>query len=242
MRNHRSSRSGKFTLIELLVVIAIIAILAAMLFPALGQTKQSANKTSCMNQLKQIGTMHSMYWNDFDGYFVPVSNNYLYNGYENLNPWAAVFYNFRYTGTAKIFFCPSYKGTNGNKKYPDPNSCYYSSSPSSSSFGGITLGYNESFGGQDWCGYGKKALTKKVKNPGKKPLVSDTSGVSYFARQANSKGTWYYMASPHDSSDPFNLFTGSTNILYADLHVENVKRANIASGGPFTQSGLSPQG
>jgi prepilin-type N-terminal cleavage/methylation domain-containing protein/prepilin-type processing-associated H-X9-DG protein len=68
MKNNSGSRG--FTLIELLVVIAIIAILSAMLLPALARAKAAAQKTTCMNKLKQWGLAQSMYAQDNND-FIP---------------------------------------------------------------------------------------------------------------------------------------------------------------------------
>jgi prepilin-type N-terminal cleavage/methylation domain-containing protein len=68
-------RSQGFTLIELLVVIAIIAILASILFPVFARARENARRTSCLNNLKQIGLGIMQYTQDYDEKY-PIGLNY----------------------------------------------------------------------------------------------------------------------------------------------------------------------
>lgn len=61
-----SPRNHAFTLIELLVVLTIISLLAAMLLPAVGLVRSSAQGVRCSSALNQLGIATLAYTNDWD--------------------------------------------------------------------------------------------------------------------------------------------------------------------------------
>lgn len=81
----KEKRRG-FTLIELLVVVSIIALLVAMLLPALGQARTTAQTSKCANNLRQLTMFNLTYAAENKDRMIAQGVNWNTSGYWN-NGW-----------------------------------------------------------------------------------------------------------------------------------------------------------
>jgi len=116
-------KRSAFTLIELLVVVAIIAVLVAILLPALTKARESAKRTTCLSNQKQMAYALVSYANDWKDRFPP--GNYQHNASLTMEVrtsggWSAMGLLYApenagidtppvagYIKDKKVFYCPS---------------------------------------------------------------------------------------------------------------------------------------
>jgi prepilin-type N-terminal cleavage/methylation domain-containing protein/prepilin-type processing-associated H-X9-DG protein len=236
-RGEQQMKKNAFTLIELLVVIAIIAILAAILFPVFAQARESARKTSCLSNIKQISLGFIMYAQDYDETMLTCqyggNNNdpwYPWVDWPNTpgNGWMAGFYTplQPYIKNVQILQCPS-QDTNG-RWYGDT---------------GISYMYNEYIYNHD-NGWSKLAtlgsapagvskitflaegyasgIYNNWDNGG--PAPKDQDGDSRLRYLSYTDGIY---ASPH----------GGTNFGYVDGHAKFITQGSIVNYSSYTWAG-----
>ena len=67
----RPGGGSAFTLVELLVVLAVVGLLAGLLLPALQRGREAAQGARCIGNLRQLGIVTQLYWDDHGGRCFP---------------------------------------------------------------------------------------------------------------------------------------------------------------------------
>ena len=208
MNEHKTRRI--FTLIELLIVIAIIAILAAILLPALQQSRESAKGTNCASNMRQLCQIYLFYNEDYRGY-LPCLDNVGGAGARNSSGETVTAKNWlndmveKYLRRAKanvtpveVLFCP------GEDTKED-----------------ITTNY-----GLNYLvatrGPGKGIKTNEFSAPGRTSMLVDNYGhLCYYGGIVNPLGKHATGSSYGNNRAPFFRHRGRTVVGFLDFHVDS---------------------
>jgi len=228
-------RNG-FTLIELLVVIAIIAILMAILMPALQRVKEQAREMTCRANLRQYGIAQTIYLDENDDRYPSawtslVKSEAPVSGYQRFCRWHDPRYPadgpfWPYLNEEKVHLCPSFAviAKSEGQRHPshvasNPIVPYYSYS------------MNAYLGSTDGAAGG--GVLKRSQVTRRNSEVFFFSGENMWLRTGCSwvlndnalcpdGRDWF---ATYHSMKSGNLNSGTTNAVFVDAHVEEVRSA-----------------
>jgi prepilin-type N-terminal cleavage/methylation domain-containing protein/prepilin-type processing-associated H-X9-DG protein len=213
IRNPKSRNA--FTLVELLVVIALIALLAALLLPALGRSRQSADASRCLSNLRQLGLATQLYWDDHGGRAFPdrtvrTNSGWIYwfgwladgvEGERDFDPTRGALW--PYLQARGVSVCPAL----------DRSAAGFKSKARGAAFG---FGYNRLVGTRTEAGI----RLATVRNPSGLAILADCAQVNDFQPPASPENPmleeFYYF----DATDPTVHFRhrGRAQAWFADGH------------------------
>jgi prepilin-type processing-associated H-X9-DG protein len=179
-----------------------------MLLPALSKARDAAKSIRCVSNLKQLGLSMNAYCENYEGvlprYFVWyrfIDENVMGGEYDPADASTQKFEGWRET-----LLCPGQKASDfvaGGFDYKE---------------GRISYGYNYTY-----IGLNTPFRLSKVKRPAGMILLADTN--------PSTPGDYGYITRWDDAFAPIsNRHNGGANVLWCDLHVEWVKRADIVGG------------
>jgi prepilin-type processing-associated H-X9-DG protein/prepilin-type N-terminal cleavage/methylation domain-containing protein len=210
-----------FTLVELLVSIAVIAILAAMILPALSQSKQSAWRTQCTSNLRQLGMATESYWDDNKGncfrYILGPTNygqiwwfGWLGPGPEGQRPYDLSLGALHpYINNSRVRICPSLNCALAQFKFKADGTVF-------------SYGYNFFLSAAPAK---PPVSTTKISHPTERVLFADAAQVNDFQAPASPSNPmleeWYFVDT-NNTSYPNGHFRHNlkANVVFCDGHVE----------------------
>jgi prepilin-type processing-associated H-X9-DG protein len=226
-----SRRRAAFTLVELLVVIGTIALLVALLLLALARAKESANRTACQSNLRQLAAGFLMYAADKQGRFPRPSQNIIYVNedwiYYQPSRDATQGRLAKYVGPPKptgnnVYRCPSDDGSMHTWYWTDPIAQKRFNYPYS-----YSINYQISI----LAGTGRPTLkVTQIRLASTKILLVDESantaedGCLAWAPNYGLDGTVISIRHYHRREDDTNPYIGLGNAAFCDAHVEYIER------------------